>query len=461
MTMSAPPVAMTIAGSDSGGGAGVQADLKTFAALGVFGTCAITAITAQNTTGVKAIYPLPPEAVEAQIEAVLSDMPVRAVKTGMLYSRAIMARVADCLERHELRPVVDPVLRAGSGDLLVRPGDASALVELIVPRALVLTPNRFEAEDISGLRIRDVGDAKEAAREIARLGPEAVLVKGGHLEGAEAIDILFWRGRFYEFKRPRLAVRPHGAGCSFSAAITAFLAKGADILGAAKGAEELMDYALRFAVPVGHGREPVNPLARLYNEAERYRVLEEVREAAKLFERSEELHSLVPEVGSQIVMALPHPTGPSDVVALDGRIVRTMEGVRVGEPRFGASSHMARVVLTVMRFDPTVRAALNLRYDEELVRALEEAGLRTASFDRAVEPEEIRAVEGATLPWGVEEAMRSTGGVVPDVIYDRGGLGKEPMVRVLAHGALEVVEKVLEALRDRMSHNRKEGNRIA
>ena len=439
-------MAMTIAGSDSGGGAGVQADLKTFAALGVFGTCAITAVTAQNTTGVRAIYPLPPEAVEAQVEAILSDMPVRAVKTGMLYSRAIMARVADCLDRHGLRPVVDPVLRAGSGDLLVRPGDARALVELMVPRALVLTPNRFEAEDISGLRIRDVGDAREAAREIAELGPEAVLIKGGHLEGAEAVDVLFWRGRFHEFRRPRLDVAPHGAGCSFSAAITAFLAKGADILEAVRGAEELMDYALRFATPVGRGRAPVNPLARLYNEAERYRVLEDVRRAARLFERSGELHSFVPEVGSQIAMALPHPTGPEDVAALDGRIVRAMEGVRAGEPHFGASSHMARVVLTAMRFDPAMRAALNLRYDEGLLRALEEAGLRISSFDRAMEPEEMRAVEGATLPWGVEEAIRGAGGLVPDVIYDRGGLGKEPMVRILAHSALEAVEKVLKAL---------------
>jgi len=325
----------------------------------------------------------------------------------------------------------------------VRPGDASALVELIVPKALVLTPNRFEAEDISGLRIRDVGDAKEVAREIAELGPEAVLIKGGHLEGEEAIDILFWRGRFHEFRRPRLDIAPHGAGCSFSAAITAFLAKGADILEAVKGAEELMDYALRFATPVGHGRRPVNPLAPLYNEAERYKVLEDVRRAAKLFERSKELHSLVPEVGSQIAMALPHPLGPEDVAALDGRIVKTMEGVRAGEPRFGASSHVARIVLTAMRFDPAMRAALNLRYDEELLEALKRAGLRISSFDRAVEPEEIRAVEGATLPWGVEEAIKSAGGTVPDVIYDRGGLGKEAMVRVLAHSAREAVEKVL------------------
>ena len=146
-------------------------------------------------------------------------------------------------------------------------------------------------------------------------------------------------------------------------------------------------------------------------------------------------------------MALPHPTGPEDVAALDGRIVKTMEGVRAGEPRFGASSHVARIVLTVMRFDPAMRAALNLRYDEGLLEALKGAGLRISSFDRAVEPEEIRAVEGATLPWGVEEAIRSSGGTVPDVIYDRGGPGKEPMVRVLARSALEAVEKVLKALR--------------
>lgn len=440
------PCALTIAGSDSGGGAGIEADLKTFAALGVFGTCAITAITAQNTQGVYEIFPVPPRMVERQIEAILKDIPINAAKTGMLYSEVIMYVVAEAIDRHKLRAVVDPVFQAGSGDLLIHERDKKALIEKIVPRAFVLTPNRPEAEEIAHVKIHDVEDAKRAAEQIAKLGPKAVVVKGGHLEGAKVTDVLYHKGAFKTFKKPRVDVDAHGGGCAFSAAITAYLALGHNVEEAVTEAEQFMQNAIAFGWRVGAGRVPVNPMAHLYNEAEKFRVLEDVSAAARTVEEHSEFLPYIAEVGSQVAMALPYASTPQQVAAVEGRILKFRETAKVtGSIRFGASSHVARIILTAMKHDPSSRAALNLRYDQELVRAFEKAGCAISSFDRKLEPSGVKAMEGGTLVWGIEKAIKAVG-KVPDVIFDLGEVGKEPMIRVLGSSATSVVEKALTSV---------------
>ncbi len=446
MTTKNVPCALTIAGSDSSGGAGIEADLKTFAALGVFGTCAITAITAQNTQGVYEILPIVPRMVERQIEAVLKDIPIKAAKTGMLYSEEIMEVVAEAIDRHNLRAVVDPVFQAGTGGLLIHERDKKALIEKIVPRAFILTPNRPEAEEIAHVKIHDIGDAKRAAEHIAKLGAEAVVVKGGHLEGAEVTDVLYHKGEFKTFKKPRVEMDAHGGGCAFSAAITAHLALDHNMLEAVTKAEQFMQNAIMFGWRVGRGRIPVNPMAHLYNKAEKFRVLENVSAAARMVEEHREFLPYIAEVGTQVAMALPYASTPQQVAAVEGRILKFRETAKVmGSVRFGASSHVARIILTAMKHDLSSRAALNLRYDTELVRAFEKTGCVVCSFDRKLEPPSVKTLEGGTLVWGVEKAIRAVV-KVPDVIFDLGEVGKEPMIRVLGPSATSVVEKALTSV---------------
>ncbi len=443
----AVPCALTIAGSDSGGGAGIEADLKTFSSLGVFGTCAITAITAQNTTGVYEIFPIPAEVVKRQIDVVLEDIPVQATKTGMLYSKDIMVVVADSIDKYGLQVVVDPVFRAGTGDPLILEEDKRALIELVIPRALVVTPNVFEATDMARMKVVDVDGAKEAAKRVADLGAKAVVVKGGHLEGETIVDVLYCEGKFEIFKKPRVKGLFHGSGCAFSAAIAAHLALGHDVIEAVTKAEQFMDNALSFAFSVGRGRIPVNPMACLYNEAEKYHVLDDVTTAASLIERSQELAPYAAEVGMQVAMALPYALNKWHVAAVQGRIVRFDGGLKaVGCVRFGASEHLTRVILSAMKYDSMFRAALNLRYDQQLVEAFRKLGYVVSSFDRRLEPPEVKAVEGMTLSWGVQQAIKAAGNV-PDVVYDLGDIGKEPMIRVLGTSARNVVEKALSAVR--------------
>jgi hydroxymethylpyrimidine/phosphomethylpyrimidine kinase len=251
--------ALTIAGSDSGGGAGIQADLKTFSALGVFGMSALTAITAQNTLGVRAVYELPPELVAAQIDAVVEDLGVDAVKTGMLANAAIIRVVADRVRAHGLHTlVVDPVMVAKSGDPLLQPDAVAALREELLPLALVVTPNRPEAEVLTGRPVRSLDEAREAARALVALGARYAVVKGGHGEGP-AIDVLFDGHAFREYSAPRIATRhTHGTGCTFASAIAAELAKGAAVPDAVARAKAYLTAALEHAPGLGHGHGPVH-----------------------------------------------------------------------------------------------------------------------------------------------------------------------------------------------------------
>lgn len=254
-------VALTIAGSDSGGGAGVQADLRTFAAHGVHGTSALTAVTAQNSVGVSAWVALDPAMVVAQIDAVASDMPVRATKTGMLASAAIVQAVADAVLRHRLSPlVVDPVMVAKSGDRLLDAAAERAYVERLFPLAALVTPNLHEAEALLGRPVRDPDAMRAAARDLAGLGARAVLVKGGALEGA-ALDVLFDGERVVDVPAPRVeTANTHGTGCTLSAAIAARLALGDRLLDAVRGAKEYLTEGLRRSYAVGRGRGVVHHL---------------------------------------------------------------------------------------------------------------------------------------------------------------------------------------------------------
>jgi hydroxymethylpyrimidine/phosphomethylpyrimidine kinase len=254
------PTALTIAGSDSGGGAGIQADLKTFAAHGVYGTSAITALTAQNTVGVAAVHVAPDDFVTAQIEAVVGDLGCDAVKTGMLANSTIVEAVAAAVKALELpNLVVDPVMIAKSGDDLLDEEAVHALRWTLLRLARVVTPNIPEAEVLAKMPIKSLADMREAASRIAALKPAAVIVKGGHLAGPEVVDVLYERGEFTEFVGPRIEGRnTHGTGCTFAAAIAAHLAKGADLKTAVPGAKSYIEGAMRRGIPLGRGHRPLD-----------------------------------------------------------------------------------------------------------------------------------------------------------------------------------------------------------
>ena len=255
-------IALTIAGSDSSGGAGIQADLKTFAAFGVYGASAITALTAQNTVGVRSIADVDPQFVANQIDAIVEDLEVGAAKTGMLARVAVIEAVADRLRTHRLPYlVVDPVMVATSGDVLLEPEALTALREKILPLATLLTPNLREAEILTGRPVTNPAQMRDAARTLIESGVRAVLVKGGHLAD-DALDILYDSQSFREFSAPQIATRnTHGTGCTLSAAITACLARGFSLEESVAAGKRYITRAIATAPGIGHGSGPVNHFA--------------------------------------------------------------------------------------------------------------------------------------------------------------------------------------------------------
>jgi hydroxymethylpyrimidine/phosphomethylpyrimidine kinase len=438
---------LTIAGSDSGGGAGIQADLKTITVLGGFGMSVITALTAQNTLGVQGIYEIPPDFVALQFDSVAADIGVDAAKTGMLANSRIVQTVAEKIRQYGIKKlVVDPVMVAKGGASLIEVEARETMIRELMPLAFVATPNIPEAEVLSKIIISTIDDMKKAARMIYGLGAKNVVVKGGHLAGNAkygAVDVLYDGQQFYEFASDLIPTKDtHGTGCTFSAALATMLASGKTVVEAVQGSKDYITEAIRFSLHIGAGQGPTNHFAPVSQELERYRCLNDLKTALQTLAK-EKCGLMIPEVQSNLGYALPFARRAEDVAAFPGRIVRVGEDCRtVCEPAFGASRHIARIILTLMKYDPAYRSAMNIRFSEEMLKACAALGYDCDHFDRSAEPSDLKLKEGSSLEWGTD-AVLSRRNNIPDIIFDRGEVGKEPMIRVLGKTPLDVVNKVL------------------
>jgi hydroxymethylpyrimidine kinase / phosphomethylpyrimidine kinase / thiamine-phosphate diphosphorylase len=433
---------LTIAGSDSGGGAGIQADLKTITVLGGFGTSVITALTAQNTLGVQGVHAIPTTFIQQQMDSVLSDIGTDAAKTGMLASPEIVEIVSDGIRRYKVLPlVVDPVMVAKSGDSLLSKDARETIKKVLLPLAFVVTPNLPEAEVLCDFPVRDTEQMKIAAKKIHDLGPGNVLIKGGHLKG-DAVDILYDGQSFRTYAGPRLNQRnTHGTGCTFSAALATFLGQGISIHQAVSQAKAFINRAIFTGISIGSGHGPTNPYSHIAVKLEKETILKDLK---KSLDRLVQLNAgkIIPECRSNLAYAGTGASGYEDVAAVPGRITNVGDQIiTCREPAFGATRHVARVVLAVMSKAPEMRSAMNIRYNPDIIDACKKLDFRMASFDRKMEPKDIKEKEGSSLEWGTREAMKMLDHP-PDCVYDEGETGKEPMIRVLGKTPMDVVEKV-------------------
>lgn len=404
---------------------------------------AVTALTAQNTLGVSGIQEISPEFVGRQLEAVLTDIGADAAKTGMLGGPRVVGIVSRKLREFRVpNLVVDPVMVSKSGARLLNPDAEDALRRELLPLATVVTPNLPEAEVLTRKKIRTPRDMREAAVRIRRMGARQVLIKGGHLRGP-AVDLLYDGERFLEFAAERVPTpHTHGTGCTLSAAVAVELAKGRSLREAVAAAKEFLTAAIRLAVPLGRGRGPVNHFGPIRREIEKYPVIRHLKDAFEILRRGN-IVNLLPEVQSNLGYALPGAQGFEDVAAFPGRFVRAGgELTKAADPDFGASRHIAQIILTAMAHDPEMRSAMNVRFDEEILRRARRAGLAVKHFNRRDEPPAVKRKEGSSLSWGVQEVLRRNR-ETPDIIFDRGDVGKEPMIRVLGRNPAEVAKKVL------------------
>ncbi len=432
------PVVLTIAGSDSGGGAGIQADLKTIEAGGAFGTSVVTSVTAQHTRGVESTHLLPVEEIEAQCEAVTSDFDVAAVKTGMLATEPIIELVTDRVRSLAAPAVVDPVMVATSGDRLLDE-DAEDAYNALAREARLLTPNADEAEVLTGIDIETTADAQQAGTALLEAGAEAVLLKGGHVPGEEVTDILVTDDAVETISHPRVETdATHGSGCMLSAAIATRLANGDDLTTAVRTGIELLSRAVRYSVDVGQGPGAVHHMVGTREKAARQPTAEAVTSVVSAFVDSD-VSRLVPEVGMNVVGATAYAESPGECAAVEGRISRTLDGVAPTRGvRFGASSHVARFLLAAREYTPEFQYALNCRFDEQIDASLSALSWPVGEFDR--EANKAATGEGETMQWGATQVY-SREGEPPVAVIDRGGHGKEPMVKLLATDPTALVDR--------------------
>ncbi len=433
-------VLLTIGGSDSSAGAGVQADLKTFQVLGEYGASVITSVTSQNTSGFIDRFDLPKEVIRSQIRAIMDDMKVSFAKVGMVGSLDAIKTIAEELTRFEVHFVLDPVMVSSTGGVLLEKRASDALKEDLVANSYLVTPNALEAEELTGIEIKTSADAKSAAYAIQEIGAANVIITGGHLAGVDLI--LDSHGEFSSIGEGSEFVKGefHGTGCTYTAALTVNLAQGRSLPDAAIFAKRFVTNAIKDSYPVGSGLKPLNQSQRIIDASWRYIVLEDVKLAiSDLLDH--EFFTLLPEVGSNIAVAIPSAETKEDIAAVRGRIVKCgNSAIQVGVVEFGASDHVARIVLAMMRFDPDMRACCNIRYSDRIISVCSDIGLELAEFMREDEPEGSK-----TMDWGTESVIKKLGHI-PDVIYDAGGFGKEAMIRITGKSGNDLTSKIIKIL---------------
>ncbi len=433
---------LAIGGSDSSGGAGIQADLKTILSLGGYGMSVVTTLTAQNTLGIQAVRSVDPEFVGLQLDSTLGDIGAHCVKTGALANEDIVAVVADKIDEHGIeRLIVDPVTASETGTTLLEESGREAVTARLFPKTYLLTPNIPEAEIMTGLTINSVQGMKKAAAKLRKKGPRYVLVKGGHLEGAPT-DVLFDGSQHYEFTSRRVRTRhTHGTGCTYASAIATLLAKGLPLMDCIDQAKRYMYRALRFSLSIGKGIGPTNHYASITREIARTEVLEELEKALERLKRLNIGH-LIPEVQTNLAYAIPYAEDLRDVASFPGRILRQNSTVgTLASARFGASHQIHRLVLAAMEYDPARRAAMGIAFSEQLLSRIQSLGYSVAGFDRTRTPPDLQSEEGSIFAWGVQDVMEELG-KVPDAIYDRGAVGKVPIIRIFANDPGSIVNLI-------------------
>ncbi|MEF8847821.1 MAG: bifunctional hydroxymethylpyrimidine kinase/phosphomethylpyrimidine kinase [Candidatus Thermoplasmatota archaeon] len=437
--------AITIAGLDPSGGAGILADIKSFNSIKVHGLSVITCITAQNTSRVEEIYKVSLDKVEKQIDVLMKDIKPEAAKTGMLYDQEIVSLVAKKIKRYGIKTVVDPVMESTSGDALSSQGFQKNLREELFPYTYILTPNKLEAEKLSNLKISDIDDMKKSCKILYSLGPENIYLKGGHLKDKYSTDIFYDGNEFDIFKLPKIkGKKAHGSGCSLSALIAGYFAKSEKTKIAVKKAKYSLWNMIKTGYRPGRGADVLNHSIKAVNEIPKtFQSLEHFKVWLRLKENMEKLikilpYKFIPEVGINFGYAIKKAKYNNDICAIDGRIIKTKKKPNIcNYLRFGGSDHIAKIILTVMHFDKRIRSAINLKYSEENLEKFQSKNFKILSFERKNEPNYSKS----TMEWGTKQVIEEKN-QIPDIIYDKGSIGKEPMIRLIGENPKRIVEKI-------------------
>jgi hydroxymethylpyrimidine/phosphomethylpyrimidine kinase len=431
---------LSIAGSDPSSGAGIQGDIKTYHTLGVYGLCVVTAITSQNTLKFSKVQEVCPDMIKSQIDSVLSDFEIDAIKIGMVYSSSIIRAIYSKIKKTKIPIILDPVFESTTGGILLQKDAFADFKKLLIPLANTITPNVLEAEKLANMRIRKRDDVRQALKKIHQIGAKNVIIKGGHLKGKMVTDFVLENSKFYELSGKRIPITSHGGGCGFSAALAVGLAKGMNLRNSVKFAKKFVEESIKKSQKVGKGVFIVKPESTDKTQVE-------LAGAISAFSNIKNVYTLIPECQTNFVFSKSDPRSINDILGVSGRIVKAGKTVVVaGDLRYGGSRHVASAVLEVTKKFPKIRSALNIKYDQDTIRKAIAKKLSVLSYDREMEPHKTKTKEGSTVSWGVRSAITNAKRS-PDIIFHKGDMGKEPMILIFGTEPKNTLAKLHKIIR--------------
>lgn len=429
---------VSIGGSDPSSGAGIQSDIKTFENLDKYGFSVITAITSQNTQKFSKVEPISSKTIRNQLESIFSDFKIDAVKIGMVYDKPAIHTIYSFFRSKNIPIVLDPVIISSTGGILLRKSAVKEYMRYLIPMSAIITPNVFEAEQLTGIKIKNKKDLTRSGLELETVGAKGIVITGFQPNKKEILDYVRDGKKEYFFVGKKLQSANHGSGCNFSAALTVAMATGKNLGNASKFAKNYTYESIKNSKKIGKG------LAITYTKSTKEE--KTLQRAINQFSRFKKIHLLIPECQTNFVFSKDKARTLQDILGVRGRIVKAGdEIIMAGDLQYGGSKHVATAVMEMKKKFPEVRSAINLRYDEKFLQKLSKSHLRVLTYDRTEEPVKMKERENSTIRWGVRKAIKGQIST-PDVIYHKGDFGKEPMILIFGKNPEDILDKIKDSL---------------
>ena len=417
---------LSIGGSDPSSGAGIQSDIKTFSNHDVYGFTVVTAITSQNTRKVTSIEPVSTKSLRAQLDSILSDFHIDAIKIGMVYNSQIIKVIHSKLRNTKVPIIVDPIIKSTTGAMLLKKNALRDYKKLIIPMADVITPNKYEAKILSG-----ISNIKKSAKKIQTMGAKCVIITGATSSNGQISDFILEENKEYVISGKKIPIRNHGSGCNYSASIAVSLVKGNTIHDAVKTAKDYVYQSIKHSKNIGKG---VNITHKNISNGMR-----ELSDSINHFKLIKNIYKVIPECQTNFVFAKKNPRNIMDVLGVSGRLVKSgKEVVTAGEIVYGGSQHVGTAVIQVNKKFPQIRSGLNIKYDTKIISKAKKSKFTIISYDRNREPKKSKQKENSSISWGISSTLNAKS---PDIIYHKGDLGKEPMILIFGKNPDDVVKK--------------------
>jgi len=418
---------LSIGGSDPSSGAGIQSDIKTFSNHDVYGFTVVTVITSQNTRKVTSVEPVSAKSLITQIDSILSDFHIDAIKIGMVYNSQIIKVIHSKLRNIKVPIVIDPIIKSTTGATLLKKSALHDYKKMIVPLADVITPNKHEAKVLSG-----ISNINKSAKKIQLMGANCVIITGATSSNGKISDFILEENKKYVISGKKIPIRNHGSGCNYSASIAVSLAKGNTIRYAVKAAKDYVYQSIKNSKNIGKG---VNITHKNISNGMR-----ELSYSINHFKQIKNIYKIIPECQTNFVFAKKNPKIIKDVLGISGRLVKSgKEVVTAGEIVYGGSQHVGTAVIQVNKKFPEVRSGINIKYDPKIIAKAKKSKFTVLSYDRSKEPKKSKQKENSSISWGISNTLNAKS---PDIIYHKGDVGKEPMILIFGNNPDDVIRKV-------------------